>query len=507
MFELARIDLGKDEAEQDQRLREYFLKTANYLNAQSGQKTIVIGRKGSGKSAIFKLLQDELKEGGAIVIPITPDQYSWSALKDYEEKGILPEQAHTNAWKLTLLCSVIWKFHDYSLIREHSELLKYYQYMKDAYVVSQNNWLLNIIDRIKQILKGINTPFGGVSFGETSTIATPLRVTEEIKSLLKTEWPTGRRVRILIDRLDDSWDASKQSENLIIGLLKAANELNAVFLGKMIITVFLRSDIYDNLFFDDQDKLRQNEETLYWNNEDLKSVVCERVRTSLNIHDMNDNQIWQTLFSEKVYRSKASPEKYILDRTFKRPRDIISFVRFALEVAIRSNHNLIEPRDTRLAEEEKYSQSKYKDLIIEYQKLFPFIKDLLDSLSGTLHKHSQDELLKRCELFLKERQIAMLPTQLLRNLFIWGVVGVKRQGRAGVKQRGGAHFFYYYDDPSINPLHYADYYIHPSLRYYLNISEKRERVKQPVSTPLLPEAGSKIAPEGAHAPGGDLARD
>lgn len=53
MYDLTKIDLGKDEAEQDQRLREYFLKTSNYKNALSGIKTIVIGRKGSGKSAIL----------------------------------------------------------------------------------------------------------------------------------------------------------------------------------------------------------------------------------------------------------------------------------------------------------------------------------------------------------------------------------------------------------------------------------------------------------------------
>jgi ABC-type multidrug transport system fused ATPase/permease subunit len=89
MYDLARIDLGKDEAEQDRSLREYFLKTTNYKNSLAGTKTIVIGRKGSGKSAIFTLMRDELEKSGAVVIPVTPDQYSWSALKDYQEKGIL----------------------------------------------------------------------------------------------------------------------------------------------------------------------------------------------------------------------------------------------------------------------------------------------------------------------------------------------------------------------------------------------------------------------------------
>ena len=40
MLDLSKIDLGKDEAEQDERLKEYFLKTTSYNNALTGKKTI-----------------------------------------------------------------------------------------------------------------------------------------------------------------------------------------------------------------------------------------------------------------------------------------------------------------------------------------------------------------------------------------------------------------------------------------------------------------------------------
>ncbi len=43
--------------------------------ALSGDKNIIIGRKGSGKSAIFKLIDEELMEK-ELVIKVTPDQYS-----------------------------------------------------------------------------------------------------------------------------------------------------------------------------------------------------------------------------------------------------------------------------------------------------------------------------------------------------------------------------------------------------------------------------------------------
>lgn len=473
---LQNIDLGKDEAEQDQRLKEYFLKTTSYQNALLGTKTIVIGRKGSGKSAIFTLMRSELEKAGTLVIPITPDQYSWSALRDYREQGILPEQAHTNAWKFTLLSAIVWRLNEDGLVASGSKLVKYYQMMRDSFVPKKEDWFLGIVNGIKTFVTGVKTQWVSFDWGETGAVATPLRAIDEVKALLQRDWPQGRQVRILLDRLDDSWDASMESRYVIVGLLKAANQLNAVFSGRLVVTIFLRSDIYDNLFFDDQDKLRQYEETLYWDDEDLKAIVAERVKVSLKIESSNNEAVWQELFAKKSYRSRAPAEKYIIDRTFKRPRDIISFVRFAVEVAIRNEHTAIEPVDTRLAEEEKYSQSKYKDLIIEYQKQFPYMKELLDSFSGSLHKLSKAELTKRLDVFISSNQIKLNPDALLRLLFTWGVVGVKKQGRAGVKQRGGAHFFYYYDDPSINPLAYGDFYLHPSLRYYLNISEKREKI-------------------------------
>jgi energy-coupling factor transporter ATP-binding protein EcfA2 len=471
MFDLKKINLGKDEAEQDERLKEYFLKTESYEKIRNGEKTIVLGRKGSGKSAIFTLLEEEYSNKGDIVIQITPDQYSWGALKDYQEQGILPEQAHTNAWKLTLLSAIVWKLNEEGKINEDSKLKKYYEYMKDSFSPQKDNWFINLVKKVKKMLGGVKTQW--LSFEDSSPTPTPLRIIGELQELIIKENCSNQNVRIIIDRLDDSWDASKESKNLLIGLLKANNQINSLLNGNLKSIIFLRSDIYDNLIFDDKDKLRQNEEILRWDNKELKEVITERVRVSLNLENMEEEEIWNTLFSEKLFRSSANVEKYIIDRTFKRPRDIISFVRFCLEVAIRNNHDKIENDDTHLAEEESYSKSKYEDLIIEYQKQIPFIQELLDSFTICVHKMSQKELLQHLEAFFEGRTLKSDPRVMINILFIMGVIGVKKYGRAGIKQRGGISFYYYYDDPSTRPLSHEEYYIHPSLRYYLNIKEKR----------------------------------
>lgn len=467
-MDLLKIDLGKDEAESDVNLNKYFLRTGSYQKAKDGRKTLVVGRKGSGKSAILTLLQSESNN-----VLITPDQYSWSALKDYKEIGILPEQAHTNAWKLTLLSSIIWKMKEDDKIQERSKLNKYYAYLNENFRPEEPNKLLLFVDKAKKLLRGVKTPY--LEFDSSnSSVPIPLQVNEELKKLILTEWTTGYKLKILVDRLDDSWDASKESETLLIGLLKAMNELNSFFKGNVLITVFIRSDIYDNLYFDDQDKLRQYEERIYWDIPELKKIIIERIKFSLNLGEKNDEEVWNELFSEKRYRSRAKAEKYITDRTFKRPRDMISFVRFCIETAINNHHEKIETKDTRLAEQEKYSESKFKDLIIEYKKTFPYIKELLENFSGSSHKISIEELSKKIEDFFQSRPEKINVDVLIKNLFVMGFIGIKRMGHSGVKQRGGVQFYYYYDDPSINPLTLKYFYIHPALRWVLNIKETRE---------------------------------
>jgi hypothetical protein len=489
MLELSKIDLGKDEAEQDERLKEYFLKTTSYENALTGNKTIIVGRKGSGKSAIFTLVQEELKKSGMIVIPITPNEYHWKLLKEYEEQGISLIQSHINVWKTTLLFSVISTLHDLGKIPLQSDIRKYYEYTKNSeYNISPENWFISIVDSAKQFISSIKSPFGSIDFKPSSPKPVPISLIQQLTKCLLSEWATYNyndwekqvanppKVRIVIDRLDDNWDASENSKNLIIGLLKAANDLNRLFNHKILITIFLRADIYDCLFFDDQDKLRQYEEILIWDDDALKNIVCERVKVSLNLpNNKNNHDIWSELFSDQLYRSKATAEKYIIDRTFKRPRDIISFVRFAIEYAIENNSQRIEPVNTRTAEEKKYSQSKYKDLIIEYQKQVPYVRDLLDSFSSSLHKQSKQEIEEHIQNFINRKELRVDTNNIIQQLFVWGVIGVKRQGGASVNRRGGTHFCYYYDDPSIQPLRFDDYYIHPSLRHYLSISERRER--------------------------------
>ena len=102
------LEFGGIDAESDFGLDAYFVTTPYVRYALEGRRTQFLGRKGSGKSALFRQIPRlaAQQDANLVVIPLTPDQYAWSALKQYQEQGLLPEHAHTNAWKFTLVVEV-----------------------------------------------------------------------------------------------------------------------------------------------------------------------------------------------------------------------------------------------------------------------------------------------------------------------------------------------------------------------------------------------------------------
>ena len=64
MTTLAEMDFGAADADSDERLGEYFVATGYVQEALAGEKTIFLGRKGAGKTALFRQLPELYREEG-----------------------------------------------------------------------------------------------------------------------------------------------------------------------------------------------------------------------------------------------------------------------------------------------------------------------------------------------------------------------------------------------------------------------------------------------------------
>jgi hypothetical protein len=464
---IADLDFGGADAESDTGLEKYFIDAPHVRSALHGRRTQLLGRKGSGKSALFRqipLLASALNPR-PLVKQLTPDQYSWSTLRQYREQGLSADHAHTNAWKFTLIVEATiellgtdnrWTGEARSAIRTLEKFLK------------DNFGKVNpdLESTASSILKGLNSfnlsAFGfGLGIGRESHDQTlSPAILDSLTTLLKSV-VSQRRVVIALDRLDDSWDGSEESQSLLTGLLMAAKEMNNR-LGEpttnngLRVVVFLRSDIYDSLRFDDKDKHRQLEEWIVWTPELLQEMVNKRLPTGVSVSE---------IFEPGDMRGSTSPFDYIVKRTFLRPREVIQFLDECQRKAAPGAFEIT--KDNIRVAEERYSKWKVDDLRQEFAKAFPDFGRLLECLRQQVHRYDS---LEELESVLAQRDPELVakygPRALLEKLFEYSVIGVR------IANQGAARFKA--EDSDLTLPSSGSVYIHQSLHKGLTITETRK---------------------------------
>ena len=87
--------------EEAEALQSYFLETPEYEElVKDRRRLIVIGRKGSGKSAIYLSLRDSKDRR---TIGLTLQDYPWEVHKRIKDTGAPKEHIYVNSWKY-----IIW---------------------------------------------------------------------------------------------------------------------------------------------------------------------------------------------------------------------------------------------------------------------------------------------------------------------------------------------------------------------------------------------------------------
>lgn len=469
---LADIDLGGIDAESDTRLADYFINTPYVDSVTVGRRTLFLGRKGAGKSAVFGQLERIVKEAGAQytrVVKITPDQYAWSALRDYTEQGILPEQAHANAWKLTLAIEIAGCLadDDVDCVGDAEIAQKALRKFLQSNFGRIDPGFYSAATAVVKNLTSFNlSAFGfgvGAKIGKPNQALTPsiIGTLFDFIGRVAAEIP----VIVALDRLDDSWDGSDESRSLLVGLLKAAKDINDRYDtegnddGIRVIT-FLRSDIYDVLTFDDKDKHRPTEQNLVWTATELRDMVQRRLPPNLGVGE---------LFEPGVMRGSVEPFNYMVKRTFLRPREVLQFMQECMALA-RSDGDYITKLDVRAAEN-RYSRWKVDDLKQEFSKAIPDFGELLEVFRQEVQRYdSIDELSTLFETKVPALCARGGSRVLLEILLDSSVIGV-RLGNSGSPRFKSENL------ELVLPTSGA-VYVHQALTKGLNIREPRKPRKE-----------------------------
>jgi hypothetical protein len=415
------LEIGSPDAETDNLLEQAFIEkdALDALLDTNSQRSILIGRTGSGKSAILKHIEKCENK----VARIEPEAMSLRFLSN----STMIQYFRENDVNLNFFYKILWK---HVFVIELLRLYFSYDYKK------KNNWFVNIREkftkkhnpkrdkafdyfdkwsnefwldtevRIKEIENTVQKKFEnefGIDIkslkGKSNVLENDQVITKsdvktkaehiindalandihEIIKILQEELFVDRQRKhfIIIDDLDKEWIATDIRYELIGAMIEVIKEFQ-VFKGIKII-ISLRDNLYQLLFSGVNHKGGQREKfkplyvDLTWNALELKEFLNKRLalitENSLDIRSAFDKQ----------YKNGTDGFMYMLDRTFYRPRDVISYVNHAIENASNKTHFTL---DVLKRAEIDYSNDRLQAVEDEWGENYGEIRRILRFLNG-----------------------------------------------------------------------------------------------------------------------------
>lgn len=371
-MELRSIEWGDDSAERDVDLLSYFIDTESYSRLARKSKTIVVGRKGSGKSALRKKLENDFsKKPDTHVVNISP---KYSAIRNILNEislseGFGEEIFFQHSWLRQMMLDCLCLVGHRSKGKYSSENLEF------ARGISRdlNRTSKDLVENISEILGRLKAKAGNL--GELGLhLEKELRNVADVDSLehhLNEIASSGTQLIIMVDDLDLGWDNSQVSNNLLLGLLSASSYIKSLSYN-IHVFIFLREDVYSILMEKTQhsDKYR-NIERIRWTKDGLISLLRERIQH--NYRKNGEDCIgdpFDCVFPVTI--GTHNTDNWLVERTLSRPRELIQLARFYTEDVEGE-----EPQDDALkACETSYSSWKLDDLCTEYSNQYPGLSDI-----------------------------------------------------------------------------------------------------------------------------------
>ena len=452
---------------------------------------MVVGRKGSGKTAIYKnMLLNQTSE--LFSLGHTFSDYPWHHHDLQARVGIPDADKFTHSWKYLILLSVskIALNFDQSLPfdQDFMELMvKLERFVVDTYgtrdpdvtqlfTPSKTLKLKPHFELDWKILRAGISP-ENVPMAELPVIVQELNA-NLLNYVLRCLNPSHEYF-VCFDQLDLGFDpTSNDYKSRLIGLLMAARDINLAAREsgkKLFVIVFLRDDIYDTLHFEDKNKLTENYLSLIeWDtprtDKTLKGLMEKRFRAVLG-----NNTSWDDVFDEtKEMTGHQSKYQHILDRTYLRPRDIIKFTNSVLR-----QYKLRKAKDERAGEKfenidlstgrNEYGTYLKNELDDEIYKHIPHYQELIDLLRKVgVWQFSPDEFNKYYVESNIKNQFGSA-TDALKQLFEFSLLGFYRPGGRGY---GGSEYVFKYKEPntSFEPKS-TRFRVHPGLIEVLGLKK------------------------------------
>jgi hypothetical protein len=396
-FDLLKLGVGYVVAEEEKdSLLNYFIEIEAYKRAFDKKQSIFVGRKGTGKSAIFIKLENELEldnlNYNVILKPDSEELLANIEMSKLYNSTSSKRSFFRNVWNYVFFSKLL-----FTVIKKLKQQNKVFYdkaqvgYRLHEFYALHKDWLeLNFFG----IIRKINEKIEGKSLIENPNILADLNqiVLKPLKNLLREYFSDKKYydINILADNLDKAWKAEEnldlQSE-MILSLIELSNKLitdiksGKTDEAKVHTVIFLRKDIFDYIMrvAREPDKLLTKSYEIDWHKHPvlLRKLIEKRFEYILNIDDSNSiANVWRNYFD---INGQKHPFDRIVDIISIRPRDMIYFMSRLFESAVDNDHPRVDRQDLSYAIE-AYTNFLHINLIAEMKAEFPNIEEIMIKL-------------------------------------------------------------------------------------------------------------------------------
>ncbi|WSQ11323.1 hypothetical protein OG604_28245 [Streptomyces sp. NBC_01231] len=391
-------------------LDEYFVETAEYEAVLNESSVVFVGRKGMGKSANMirasQVLRDDKRN---LVCVVRPTNYDLDGL-------VSVLQSLGGDGNQSFLVESFWRFLLYSEISletvaaadrlpagigNGTPLARLRDYL------AQNDIAEEFSVRLERVIESVSRDLKGAARTieqQRERIAQALHgnIVGNLRKLLGEALRDRHRVALLVDNLDSAWTKSAQLKSqavLLVGLLSTVSRITEEFQREnnklrsvnVTISVFLRSDIYDEVIKEAREPDKINTKRIDWNQPELLKRVMDERYLSVRPKGTSPDELWQQYFCSSVDGEPTLD--YILSTILHRPRDLVFFCKAAVFSAANARHLTVEESDIGEAKK-SYSKFALDALLVEYGSTMSNLEDVVYEFAGCTSTMSKSEILE-----------------------------------------------------------------------------------------------------------------
>ena len=438
---LDQVHCGDPAAENEAvQLGTYFLKTEQFRLTQTGDLNIILGRKGSGKTAVFLQVRDRTRvDKSNIVVDLQPEGYQLLKLKEFIVAQLsygTRREFLASFWEYIVWLEIAYKLleKDQKAVQYDSRLLVAYDRLQEEYsrrVEGTGDFAERLANLTDRIVGRYQAECGAVD----ANLSSSSRILEivygsEIRSMRAEVLDyLGRKgsVFFLFDNLDRFWVPPSFSETdaaIVSGLIESLADVRKRFRRAGIDfywAIFLRSDVFEFVVKGMSDYGKLAVASVEWNDRELLFALFKnRIVRGLESPVSNWEEIWEAVSVQTV---KGRPTTdFLLDSSLMRPRYLIRLFETARRRAITLGRQRIEEVDYENAAAELGWQV-LEDFDRELSDVVPDVELLIFDLVQIGPEMS----MRRLKAAIAQRVTDSSVIETVIDVLIWsGCIGIKR---------------------------------------------------------------------------------